>query len=292
MDGGGIFKEFIEEVCAFFPSTWQASCLCTCGACCLTHWVHARHPIPCPVTCPSPGRLVPRPACRTRAQPLAAPPMCLPCASSLQAVREGFDPNRGLFQATTDQRLYPSPQARLAGSVALRLVEFLGKVLGKAMFEGGRWRKLGRRETGYCAGPRLRFGAGGKEALGLGARPLRLEVGGGEFFPSRERKVVQLWYLRAADWCGQHLQAFSYRHPWPGSYCLKKLQGLPPLESPSLSRSAPLSPPPFRPAPTSQASWWSCPWDRDPSDAPTFPPLLPFFTPPHTGTLVELPLGL
>ncbi|KAI3426511.1 hypothetical protein D9Q98_008876 [Chlorella vulgaris] len=51
-------------------------------------------------------------------------------------VREGFDPNLGLFKATTDNRLYPNPQAQLTVDNALRLIEFLGRVVGKAMYEG------------------------------------------------------------------------------------------------------------------------------------------------------------
>ncbi|KAL4436604.1 hypothetical protein ABPG75_003743 [Micractinium tetrahymenae] len=51
-------------------------------------------------------------------------------------VKEGFDPNLGLFRATTDNRLYPNPHAQLVVGNALRLIEFLGKMLGKAMYEG------------------------------------------------------------------------------------------------------------------------------------------------------------
>ena len=51
-------------------------------------------------------------------------------------VKDGFDPNVGLFRATTDQRLYPNPHAALVVGSAMRLIEFLGKMLGKAMFEG------------------------------------------------------------------------------------------------------------------------------------------------------------
>ena len=36
---------------------------------------------------------------------------CLPP----QVVREGFDPRLGLFQATTDNRLYPNPHAQVGG---------------------------------------------------------------------------------------------------------------------------------------------------------------------------------
>jgi ubiquitin-protein ligase E3 C len=51
-------------------------------------------------------------------------------------VREGFNPEAGLFKATTDNRLYPNPHAQLVAANALRLIEFLGRMLGKAMYEG------------------------------------------------------------------------------------------------------------------------------------------------------------
>ncbi|EFN56484.1 hypothetical protein CHLNCDRAFT_57693 [Chlorella variabilis] len=51
-------------------------------------------------------------------------------------VQEGFDPNVGLFKATTDNRLYPNPHAQLVVENGLRLIEFLGAMLGKAMYEG------------------------------------------------------------------------------------------------------------------------------------------------------------
>lgn len=52
-------------------------------------------------------------------------------------VREGFNPELGLFLPTTDQRLYPNPHVRaVMPDRGLRLLEFLGKVLGKAMYEG------------------------------------------------------------------------------------------------------------------------------------------------------------
>lgn len=50
-------------------------------------------------------------------------------------VKEGFDPNAGLFRATSDNRLYPNPQAQLLVPDALAYFEFLGRMLGKAMYE-------------------------------------------------------------------------------------------------------------------------------------------------------------
>lgn len=59
----------------------------------------------------------------------------------VQVVREGFNPDLGLFQPTTDQRLYPNPHVRsVMPGQGLQLLEFLGKVLGKAMYEGESWR--------------------------------------------------------------------------------------------------------------------------------------------------------
>ena len=34
-------------------------------------------------------------------------------------VQEGFDPNVGLFKATTDNRLYPNPHAQVGGAKPL-----------------------------------------------------------------------------------------------------------------------------------------------------------------------------
>ena len=48
-----------------------------------------------------------------------------------------FDPNFALFRATPDELLYPSPASALAHGEAehLRLFAFVGRVLGKALFE-------------------------------------------------------------------------------------------------------------------------------------------------------------
>lgn len=51
-------------------------------------------------------------------------------------VKEGFDPEAGLFNQTTDRRLYPNPHAVRAVPEALRLLEFLGRMVGKALWEG------------------------------------------------------------------------------------------------------------------------------------------------------------
>ena len=43
----------------------------------------------------------------------------------------------GLFAATPEQKIYPSPAAALVVQDAYALFEFLGKMLGKAMYEVG-----------------------------------------------------------------------------------------------------------------------------------------------------------
>jgi len=57
-------------------------------------------------------------------------------------VREGFDPRLGLFATTADQRLYPAPAAPATVPGALKYYEFLGRMIGKAVYEartrGGR----------------------------------------------------------------------------------------------------------------------------------------------------------
>ena len=50
-------------------------------------------------------------------------------------VKEGFDPNAGLFKATSDNRLYPNPAAQTLVPNALAYLQFLGRMLGKAMYE-------------------------------------------------------------------------------------------------------------------------------------------------------------
>ena len=42
----------------------------------------------------------------------------LPAFACLQVVKEGFDPNVGLFKATTDNKLYPNPHAQVSGWLA------------------------------------------------------------------------------------------------------------------------------------------------------------------------------
>lgn len=49
--------------------------------------------------------------------------------------RESFDPKYGLFAVTDEQSLYPSPSAFRAHPNAAELYRFLGKVVGKAIYE-------------------------------------------------------------------------------------------------------------------------------------------------------------
>ena len=51
-------------------------------------------------------------------------------------IKEGFDPEAGLFCQTTDRRLYPNPHAVHAMPLAMKYLEFLGKMVGKALWEG------------------------------------------------------------------------------------------------------------------------------------------------------------
>lgn len=50
-------------------------------------------------------------------------------------VKEAFDPQLGLFIATSDNRLFPNPNAGVAMDDALPALEFLGKVVGLMMYE-------------------------------------------------------------------------------------------------------------------------------------------------------------
>ena len=51
-------------------------------------------------------------------------------------VTRAFDPNLGLFMQTPKQQLCPSPTSELADPNHLRLFEFVGRMLGKALYEG------------------------------------------------------------------------------------------------------------------------------------------------------------
>ena len=51
-------------------------------------------------------------------------------------MKEGFDPAQGLFAATPARQLYPSPSALSRVQGGGPLLSFLGRMLGKAVFEG------------------------------------------------------------------------------------------------------------------------------------------------------------
>jgi len=50
--------------------------------------------------------------------------------------KQAFDPEHGLFRATAEERLYPSPASELATSEHLQCFELLGAVLGKCLYDG------------------------------------------------------------------------------------------------------------------------------------------------------------
>ena len=50
--------------------------------------------------------------------------------------KKAFDPNLGLFKQSEAQFLYPSPTSEQADSSHLRYFEFVGRMLGKAVYEG------------------------------------------------------------------------------------------------------------------------------------------------------------
>ncbi|XP_076073361.1 ubiquitin-protein ligase E3C-like [Mytilus galloprovincialis] len=52
-----------------------------------------------------------------------------------ELLKTGFDPNRGLFLSTTDRLLYPNPQAALLMDNFTQHYFFLGRMLGKAIYE-------------------------------------------------------------------------------------------------------------------------------------------------------------
>ena len=56
----------------------------------------------------------------------------------------------GLFSATPEQKIYPNPAAAAAVPDAYALFEFLGKMLGKAMYEVGEPGCLGCSCAWWC----------------------------------------------------------------------------------------------------------------------------------------------
>ena len=50
-------------------------------------------------------------------------------------IMQAFDPQLGLFIPTSDNRLYPNPNANLAVDSCAEAFQFLGKMVGKALYE-------------------------------------------------------------------------------------------------------------------------------------------------------------
>lgn len=54
-----------------------------------------------------------------------------------ETIKRVFDPSLNLFKTTSDQRLYPSPTSFISSQDNhLQLFEFVGRMLGKAVYEG------------------------------------------------------------------------------------------------------------------------------------------------------------
>lgn len=51
-----------------------------------------------------------------------------------ETIKRVFDPSLNLFRATTENRLYPSPTSSMQDN-HLQLFEFVGRMLGKAVYE-------------------------------------------------------------------------------------------------------------------------------------------------------------
>ena len=52
-----------------------------------------------------------------------------------EIIKRVFDPNLHLFKTTADNRIYPSPSSAIHEN-HLELINFVGRVLGKAVYEG------------------------------------------------------------------------------------------------------------------------------------------------------------
>ena len=51
-------------------------------------------------------------------------------------IAEAFEPNCGLFSSTKTQSVYPSATSSVHGRHHIQLFEFIGKAIGKALYEG------------------------------------------------------------------------------------------------------------------------------------------------------------
>ena len=53
-----------------------------------------------------------------------------------EIIKEAFNPDFGLFMTTAENRLYPNPNAAAMQPQWMQLFEFVGRMLGKAIYEG------------------------------------------------------------------------------------------------------------------------------------------------------------
>lgn len=58
-----------------------------------------------------------------------------------ETIKRVFDPSLNLFKATSEERLYPSPTSHIQDN-HLQLFEFVGRMLGKAVYEVSECKKL------------------------------------------------------------------------------------------------------------------------------------------------------
>jgi ubiquitin-protein ligase E3 C len=54
----------------------------------------------------------------------------------LEACKQAFHPDSGLFEETEDRQLHPTPTASARTNAALQKYEFLGRIVGKCVYEG------------------------------------------------------------------------------------------------------------------------------------------------------------
>ena len=68
--------------------------------------------------------------------PRCAPGCTLPAHVRARACRRAFDADLGLFRYNETRQLYPSAASGLADPNHLRMFDFVGKMIGKAIYEG------------------------------------------------------------------------------------------------------------------------------------------------------------
>lgn len=60
-----------------------------------------------------------------------------------ETIKRVFDPSLNLFRATSEERLYPAPTSCLQEN-HLQLFEFIGRMLGKAVYEVTTYRRTNK----------------------------------------------------------------------------------------------------------------------------------------------------